>query len=71
MRPDSIEAEGVIVAVLPEAKFRVELANGHRFLGYGLRRERTRLGRLKTGDRVSVAMSPCDLSKGRIILNES
>ena len=70
-RADSYAAEGVIVAVLPDAKFRVELANGHRFLGFGPRRLRVALGRLRAGDRVRVEMSPCDLSKGRIVLEES
>ena len=71
LRADIIEADGVIVSVLPGTVFRVELANGHRFLAFPRRRSKSAALRLAIGDRVKVEMTPFDLSKGRLILNVS
>ena len=58
--------EGVVVEVLPEARFRVRLDNDHEVLAYSA--GRMKKNRIKTlaGDRVTVEMTPYDLSKGRI-----
>ena len=70
-RADAIEVEGTVVEALPHALYRVELANGHRVLAHcrpGKRR--MAFERLAPGDKVTVEMSPFDLSKGSIIGNE-
>jgi translation initiation factor IF-1 len=64
---DTFRVEGVIVAVLSERTFRVELANGHRLLGFLTRRSRETVGSLNEGDRVTVQLTPFDLSEGRIV----
>jgi translation initiation factor IF-1 len=61
---DAIRAEGVIVAVLPQDRFRVELANGHRLLAFPLKRDRVQAGNLVAGDRVQLLVTPFDVSKG-------
>jgi translation initiation factor IF-1 len=61
-----IRAEGVVIEVRSERLYRVELANGHRFLGFVTARRAAAGMRLAVGDRVAVEMSPLDLSKGRI-----
>lgn len=63
--------EGMIVTVRQPGLFDVELANGHRLLGYVTRRERERLAGAAVGHRVRVELSPCDLSKGRVRVLES
>lgn len=55
---------------LPNALFRVELPNGHRLLAHTSGRMRMNFIRLAVGDRVTVKVSPYDLSKGCIALNE-
>ena len=59
-KADVIEIEGVVVEKLPNAMFQVELENGHKVLA-------TISGKLRPGDKVTLEMSPYDLSKGRII----
>jgi translation initiation factor IF-1 len=54
------------VEVLPNAVFRVELANGHRILAHVARKSRTGLADLAAGDCVRLEMTPYDFSKGRI-----
>jgi translation initiation factor IF-1 len=58
------------VEVLPNNLFRVELANGHRFVAHTSGKMRMNFIRLVNGDKVTVEMSPYDLSKGLIVLNE-
>jgi translation initiation factor IF-1 len=67
-REGAIEAEGVIVEVLPNQMYRVELANGHRVLAYVTGRVRLSFAHLAGGARVRLDMSPYDLSKGCIIV---
>ncbi len=67
---EAIAVEGTIVEVLPKTLFRVELANGHRLLAHTSGRMRLNFIRLALGDKVTVKMSPYDLSKGCIIVNE-
>jgi len=70
VREDAIRVEGTVVEVLPNILFRVELANGHRFIAHTSGQVRMNFVRLLVGDKVTVEMSPYDLSKGSIILNE-
>ena len=69
-REEAIRVEGTVVEVLPNNLFRVELTNGHRFVAHASGRLRMNFIRLVIGDKVTVEMSPYDLSKGLIILNE-
>jgi translation initiation factor IF-1 len=66
-KEDMIEAEGTIVEPLPNATFRVELTNGHKILAHVSGKMRMNFIRLLPGDKVTVQLSPYDLSKGRII----
>jgi translation initiation factor IF-1 len=64
----AFEVEGVIVAALPNRTYQVELANGHRLLGFVPGRARAQAVRLAAGERVRLRLSAYDLSEGRIIL---
>ncbi|HKP15575.1 MAG TPA: translation initiation factor IF-1 [Gemmatimonadaceae bacterium] len=66
MKQDSIEMEGVVAEVLPSAMFRVDLTNGHRLLATTAGKMRKFRIRIIEGDRVTVEVSPYDLSRGRI-----
>lgn len=66
MAKEAIEMPGVVVEVLPDTNFRVELENGHRLLCYISGRMRKNYIRILEGDRVTVELSPYDLSRGRI-----
>lgn len=65
-KKDVIEVEGTVTEALPNANFRVELANGHEVLAYISGKIRLYFIRVLTGDRVLVELSPYDLSRGRI-----
>lgn len=65
-KEETIEVEGVIVELLPNAMFRVELENGHRVLAHVSGKMRMHFIRILTGDKVKLEMSPYDLTKGRI-----
>ena len=65
-KKQAIEVEGKVTESLRDATFRVELANGHKVLAYVSGKMRTRYIRVLPGDRVLVALSPYDLSRGRI-----
>lgn len=65
-KDDVIESEGTIVEALPNAQFIVQLANGHKILAYISGKLRMNFIRILPGDRVTVEISPYDLSKGRI-----
>lgn len=67
---EAIAVEGRVVEVLPNHLFRVELANGHRFVAHTSGKMRLNFVRLGLGDKVNVEMSPYDLSKGCIVLKE-
>ncbi len=62
----TIEVEGVAVEPLPNAMFRVELANGHKVLAHISGKIRLHYIRILPGDRVLVELSPYDLNRGRI-----
>ena len=63
----AFKVEGVIIEVLPNKTYRVELANGHRLLGFVAGKARLNFAP-NPGDKVRLKLSPCDLSQGRIIL---
>ena len=58
--------EGLVIEARANGTCEVELANGHRLLGYVKRRDKPQCGALVSGCRVRLKLSPCDLSKGRI-----
>ena len=64
--PDAITVEGKVVEALPNAMFTVELDNGHSVLSHLAGKMRTNYIRVLPGDRVTVELSPYDLSRGRI-----
>ncbi len=63
-----IRVEGEVLETLPSTTFRVRLDNGHEVLAHISGRMRVNYIRLLPGDRVTLEMSPYDLSKGRIVL---
>jgi len=65
-REDSVEVEGRVIEPLPNAMFRVELANGHKVLAHVSGKLRMNYIRILPGDRVTVELSPYDLTRGRI-----
>ena len=65
-KEDVIEIEGTVIEALPNANFQVELANGHRILAHVSGKLRMNYIRIVPGDKVTVEMSPYDLTKGRI-----
>ena len=65
-KKEAIEVEGIVVEALPNATFRVELANGHKVLAHISGKIRVHYIRVLPGDRVLVELSPYDLSRGRI-----
>ena len=66
-KADVIEIEGVVVEKLPNAMFEVELENGHIVLAHISGKLRMNFIKILPGDKVTLEMSPYDLSKGRII----
>ena len=66
-KEESIQMEGVVVEPLPNAMFRVELDNGHKILAHISGKMRMNFIKILSGDRVTVELSPYDLSRGRII----
>ena len=66
-KEEVIEVKGTISEALPNAMFRVELENGHRVLAHVSGKMRMHFIRILPGDRVSVEISPYDLTRGRII----
>ncbi len=65
-REEHIEMNGVVSEVLPDARFRVTLDNGHQIIAYSAGKMRKHHIRILAGDKVSLELSPYDLSKGRI-----
>ena len=65
-KEDVIEIEGVVTETLPNATFKVELPNGHTILAHISGTLRMNFIRILPGDKVTVEMSPYDLTKGRI-----
>ena len=65
-KADVIELEGTVVEALPNAMFQVKLANGHIILAHISGKLRMNFIRILPGDKVTMEMSPYDLTKGRI-----
>jgi translation initiation factor IF-1 len=65
-KQDVIETEGTVIETLPNAMFRVELANKHVILAHISGRMRKHFIRILPGDKVLIELSPYDLTKGRI-----
>ena len=65
-KEDSIEFQGVVLELLPNAMFKVKLDNEHEILAHSSGKMRKNRIRVLAGDKVTVAMTPYDLTKGRI-----
>jgi len=65
-KEDMIEVEGTVIEALPNAMFQVELANGHKVLAHISGKLRMNFIKILPGDKVTLEMSPYDLSRGRI-----
>ena len=65
-KEDVIEVEGTVVEALPNTNFKVELENGHQILAHISGKLRMNFIRILPGDKVTVELSPYDLSRGRI-----
>jgi translation initiation factor IF-1 len=65
-KQDVIEVEAIVVETLPNAMFKVELENGHKILAHVSGKIRMNYIRILPGDKVTVELSPYDLTRGRI-----
>jgi translation initiation factor IF-1 len=65
-KEDAIEVQGTIIETLPNAMFRVELENGHKVLAHISGKMRMHYIKILPGDKVTVELSPYDLTRGRI-----
>lgn len=65
-KEDAIQVEGKVLEPLPNAMFRVELPNGHKILAHISGKMRMHYIKILPGDKVTVEMSPYDLTRGRI-----
>lgn len=66
-KEEAIRVEGTVLETLPNAMFRVELEGGHRLLAHISGKMRMHYIKITPGDKVSLELSPYDLSRGRII----
>ena len=67
---DAFQVEGVIIDVLANGTYRVELSNGHRLLGFVPGKGCLSHQRFERGAKVRLKLSPCDLSEGRILVEQ-
>jgi translation initiation factor IF-1 len=65
-KEELLEMQGVVDEVLPDSRYRVTLENGHQLVAYAAGKMRKHHIRIIMGDKISVELSPYDLSKGRI-----
>jgi len=70
-KEEAIQMQGVVKETLPNTIFRVELENGHTITAHISGKMRKHYIRILTGDKVTVEMTPYDLTKGRIIFRET
>ena len=70
-KEEAIRVEGRVVEILPNAMFRVELEGGHRVLAHISGKMRMHYIKILPGDKVSMELSPYDLSRGRIVYRET
>lgn len=66
-KEEAIQVEGKVIEPLPNAMFKVELENGHQVLAHVSGKMRMHFIRILPGDKVTVELSPYDLSRGRIV----
>ena len=66
-KEEGIQVEGTVIEPLPNAMFRVELENGHKVLAHISGKMRMHFIKILAGDKVTVALSPYDLTRGRIV----
>ena len=66
-KEDAIEVTGSVVETLPNAMFRVELENGHKVLAHISGKMRMHFIKILPGDKVTIELSPYDLTRGRIV----
>ena len=66
-KEEGIQVEGTVIEPLPNAMFRVELENGHKVLAHISGKMRMHFIKILPGDKVTVALSPYDLTRGRIV----
>ncbi|MBI5417238.1 translation initiation factor IF-1 [Candidatus Poribacteria bacterium] len=66
-KKDAVEVEGVVVDSLPNAMFKVQLENGHKVLAHISGKMKMNFIRILPGDKVTLELSPYDLTRGRII----
>jgi translation initiation factor IF-1 len=69
-KEELLEFPGTVMEVLPNAMFRVQLENGHEVLGHTSGKMRKNRIRVLAGDKVTVEMTPYDLTKGRITFRQ-
>ena len=65
-KEEAVQVEGTVTEALPNAMFRVELENGHKILAHVAGKMRMHFIRILPGDKVTVELSPYDLTRGRI-----
>ena len=70
-KSETLKLDGVVIDTLPNTIFRVKLENDHTIIAHISGRMRKNYIKITTGDRVTVEMTPYDLSKGRIVLRHS
>ena len=66
-KEEAIQVEGVVIESLPNARFRVDLDNGHKVLAHISGKMRMHYIRILPGDKVKLELSPYDLAQGRIV----
>ena len=66
-KDDVLEVEGTVIEALPNAQFTVELENGHKILAHISGKLRMHYIKILPGDKVTLEMSPYDLTRGRIV----
>jgi translation initiation factor IF-1 len=69
-KEEAIQVEGKVLETLPNAMFRVELENGHKVLAHISGKMRMHFIKILPGDKVTIELSPYDLTRGRIIFRE-
>ena len=67
-RTDAFRIEGIVIETIPNGTYWVELANGHRLLGFVAGRARRSDARFVPGEKVKLSLTPYDLSSGRILV---
>jgi translation initiation factor IF-1 len=66
-KEEGIQVEGTVIEPLPNAMFRVELENGHKVLAHISGKMRMHFIKILPGDKVTIELSPYDLTRGRIV----